>query len=147
MSPTRLRHTALAAAISTSLFGVACGGSDEGERAAIPDIDTVSNCLTNAGFEVTREVDQDPANVLPAEFKESVGLIESVALGSIDESVGIGSVAFYESADAAEDDFEAAAGFRTDDVLAGVTGTVTWSYLVTSGDDSGVEVTINACLS
>ncbi|MGB0114775.1 MAG: hypothetical protein WBP59_16270 [Ilumatobacteraceae bacterium] len=161
----RIHSTLFAAALlATPLAVAACGddndndttadaasdnddGDTSGDSGGGADIDAVSTCLTNAGFEVTREADQDPALVLPDEYKSSVGLIESVTLGSLGSVKGIGSVAFYESADVAEQANEDGAGMRTDDVMAGVVGTATWDFIVTAGDDPGVESMVTGCLS
>ncbi|BAN01359.1 hypothetical protein [Ilumatobacter coccineus] len=149
------RAAVFVAAAALALAATACGGSSgddgsspgaEANAPAVASIDDVAICLADTGFEVTREADQDPALVLPDEYKESVGLVESVSLGSVGDAKGIGSVAFYDDEDAAETDFEAGAGFRSDDVQAGTIGATTWDYIVTAGDDPGVANSIERCL-
>ena len=148
----------LPAALAATLALTACGGgsdaaSDNGDASGGDDntsgLDaaTVATCLENRGFEVTREADQDEALVLPDEYKESVGLIENLTLGSIGDRKGIGSVGIYADADAATEANEASAGMRTDDVFAGATGVASWDYIITAGDDPGIVPMIDACLS
>jgi len=150
-SPIRM-FLGVVMAAGIALAVAACGGSDSegssgGETAASSDIGTVASCLENRGFDVVREADQDQALVLPDEYKQSVGLIESISLGFIGDTKGTGSIAFFTGADAAEEDYEASLGFQTDDVLSGTEGTTTWNYIVTSGDDPGVAQMVTACLA
>ena len=159
MFQTRTRTALIViAAIALPLGAASCGGSDDvasddgdassgdGNTSGL-DAATVAICLENRGFEVTREADQDEALVLPDEYKESVGLIESLTLGSIGDGKGIGSVGIYTDADAATEADEASAGMRTDDVFAGASGVASWDYIITAGDDPGIVPMVDACLS
>lgn len=145
----------IATVLALPFGAAACGGGDDdsssnSEAAGIStglDVGGLTTCLENRGFDVTREADQDEALQLPDEYKESVGLVENLVLGSIGDVKGIGSVGVYGSADEASAANEAAAGFRTDDVLADATGVASWDYIVTSGGDPGVVPMITACLT
>ena len=163
MLKTRIRTEAIATSLCMLAFATACGsddGTDAGDDAvdagaaeadggssdAPADIDAVAACLVDAGFEVTREADQDPALVLPDAYKDSVGLVENVALGSIGDARGIGSVDFFTDADSASQEFDDGAGMRSEDVQAAKVGSTNWDYIVTAGDDPGVQPAIEGCL-
>lgn len=160
MNRVRIPAATIAAAILT-LTAVGCGGDDEGDGgdggdaaasesggdSSPADIDAVTSCLSSAGFEVTREAEQAEGELLTEALKQSTGMIENVKLGSIGETRGLGSVGFYDSADAATEQSELGAGFRTDDVMAGTSGTVAWDYIATSGEDPGVQAAIEGCLT
>jgi len=127
-----------------ALSVVACGGDDDGggDSAAVTPAD-VDTCLTDAGFEVTREADMSDAQVLNDEMKELLGLDEVLTFDRVD-GFGLGTVQFFLDGDAAQEGLEGVESIRTDEVEIGRVGLAVYDYL---GDDPAAAVeTVEGCL-
>ena len=127
-----------------ALVLAACGGDDDGggdsTAASATEVDT---CLTDAGFEVTREADMSDAQVLNDEMKELLGLDEVLNFDRA-EGFGLGTVQFFVDGDAAQEGHEGVESIRTDEVEIGRIGLAVYDYI---GDDSAATVeTVEACL-
>ena len=157
-TPRARRAVAISFALVAAL--AACGGDDDGggdgggtsdsEQADSSADDPalrmvrVTSCLRSSEFEVTEEADMDPAVTLPDDYRSSVGIVETITVGSrATGAKGIGSVTVYETADQAAEADDAAAGFRAEGVIGGADGVVAYDYVVTAGD---AEVPGTACL-
>lgn len=110
------------------------GGGDAG--AAVPDVDEVAACLEDGGLTASGE-----SNV-PPELRERLGIEDSLSLSGEGDLVGLGSITWFVDTGAAEEDHEAGAAVRTDDVARGIRGRVTYDY---AGSEEAAAL-IEACL-